>query len=205
MYYGERFNAISHLAGAVLAAAGAVVLIVVAALQGDPWKITSFSIYGAMLLIMYTSSTLYHSLRGPAKRIWSKLDHCSIYLLIAGTYTPFALVSLRGAWGWWLFGTVWGLGLAGIVQELWLAKGRRIVSLLIYMTMGWLAALAAGPLIDALTWPGFLWLVAGGLSYTVGIFFYIVDKKLRHAHGVWHMFVLAGSICHFIAVLFYVA
>lgn len=205
MYYGERFNAISHLVGAVLAVVGTVVLIVIASVERDPWKISSFSIYGAMLVIMYTASTLYHSLRGRAKRIWSKLDHCSIYLLIAGSYTPFALVSLRGAWGWSLFGAVWGLALVGIVQELWLAKGSRIASLLIYIAMGWLAAIAAGPLIDALSWHGFLWLVVGGLFYTIGIVFYVIDQRLRHAHGIWHIFVLAGSVCHFIAVLSYIA
>lgn len=205
MYYGERFNAISHLVGAVLAVAGAVMLIVIAALERDPWKISSFSVYGAMLVIMYTTSTLYHSLRGRAKRIWSKLDHCSIYLLIAGSYTPFALVSLRGAWGWSLFGAVWGLGLVGMVQELWLAKSRRITSLLIYIAMGWMATIAIGPLIEALSWRGFLWLLAGGLFYTIGIIFYVIDQRLRHAHGIWHIFVLAGSVCHFITVLRYVA
>jgi hemolysin III len=204
MYYGERFNSISHLVGAALAAVGAVLLIVLAARTGDPWKIASFSIYSTMLLAMYIASTLYHSLRGRAKRIWCKFDHCSIYLLIAGSYTPFALVSLRGAWGWSLLGAVWSLGLVGIVQEIWLAKGKRIGSLLIYMTMGWLALAVAGPLIQALTWPGFLWLAAGGMFYTVGIIFYAADKKLRYGHGVWHLFVLIGSACHFITVLFYV-
>ncbi|MBV6272355.1 hemolysin III family protein [Alcaligenaceae bacterium CGII-47] len=205
MYYGERFNAISHLVGAILAVAGTVVLVVIALFERDPWKITSFSVYGAMLVIMYTASTLYHSLHGRAKRIWNKIDHCSIYLLIAGSYTPFALVSLRGAWGWSLFGAVWGLALIGTVQELWLAKGRRILSLLIYIAMGWLAVIAAKPLIEALTLGGFLWLAAGGLFYTIGIIFYVMDQRLRHAHGIWHIFVLAGSVCHFITVLCYVA
>lgn len=205
MYYGERFNSISHLVGAALAAVAAVLLITLAARTGDPWKIASFSVYSTMLLAMYIASTLYHSLRGRAKRIWCTFDHCSIYLLIAGSYTPFALVSLRGAWGWSLLTAVWSLGLVGIVQEIWLSKGRRIGSLLIYLTMGWLAAVAAGPLVQALTRPGFLWLAAGGLFYTVGIAFYAADKKLRHGHGVWHVFVLMGSACHFITVLFYVA
>lgn len=205
MYYGERFNSISHLIGAALAALGTVLLIALAARTGDPWKITSFSIYGAMLLVMYIASTLYHSLRGRAKRIWGTLDHCSIYLLIAGSYTPFALVSLRGAWGWALLGAVWGLGVVGIAQEIWLARGKRVSSLLIYMAMGWLAVIAAEPLIRALTWPGFLWLAAGGLFYTIGIIFYANDEKMRHGHGVWHLFVLGGSICHFITILVYVA
>jgi hemolysin III len=205
MYYSEKFNSISHLAGAVLAAAGAVVLIALAARLGDPWKIVSFSVYGAMLQALYLTSTLYHNVRGPAKDVLRKFDHCAIYLLIAGTYTPFTLVSLRGAWGWSLFGTVWGLALLGIVQEIWLAKGARVMSLVIYVLMGWLAVTAIVPLIAALTWGGFIWLAAGGVLYTVGIFFYATDDKLRHGHGVWHLFVLGGSVCHYFSVLFYVA
>lgn len=205
MYYGERFNSISHLAGAALAVVGATVLIVLAARLGDPWKIVSFSIYGAMLLALYLSSTLYHSLRGRAKKVWCKFDHCAIYLLIAGSYTPFALVSLRGPWGWSLFGCVWGLAVFGIAQEIWLAKGQRLLSLFIYVLMGWLAIVAAVPLVQALGWEGFLWLAAGGLLYTVGIVFYVFDEKWRHAHGVWHLFVLGGSACHYFTVVSYVA
>lgn len=205
MYYGERFNSISHLAGAALAVVGAVALVILAARLGDPWKIVSFSVYGAMLLALYLSSTLYHSLRGRAKKIWCKFDHCAIYLLIAGSYTPFALVSLRGAWGWTLFGSVWGLAVFGIVQEIWLAKGQRLLSLFIYVVMGWLAVIAAVPLIEALGWEGFSWLAAGGLVYTVGIVFYVFDEKWRHAHGVWHLFVLGGSACHYFTVVSYVA
>ena len=205
MYHGEKFNSLSHLAGAVLAAAGAVALIVAAAQSGDPWKIVSFSIYGAMLLALYLSSTLYHSIRGPSKSVWRKIDHCAIYLLIAGSYTPFTLVTLRGAWGWALFGTVWGLAFLGIAQEIWLAKGRRILSLAIYVVMGWLALIAIVPLLAALDGAGFLWLAAGGLFYTVGIGFYATDHKLRHGHGIWHLFVIGGSACHYVTVLFYVA
>lgn len=205
MYYGEKFNSITHLVGAGLALMGACVLIFMAARMGDPWKIVSFSIYGGMLVVLYVFSTLYHSVRGRAKAVLQKFDHCSIYLLIAGSYTPFALVSLRGAWGWSLFGVVWGLALIGIVQEIWFAKGARVLSLVIYVLMGWLAVIAASPLWHALTPAGFAWLVAGGAFYTVGIIFYATDHKLRHGHGVWHLFVLAGSICHFLTVLFYVA
>lgn len=205
MYYGERFNSISHLIGALFAATGAMVLIFVAARLGDPWKIVSFSIYGAMLSALYVTSTLYHSVRGRTKNVMRKLDHCAIYLLIAGSYTPFTLVSLRGAWGWSLFGTVWGLALLGVIQELWLAKGARILSLVIYVLMGWLALVAIVPLISALSWGGFALLAIGGLFYTVGIIFYATDEKLRHGHGVWHLFVLGGSISHYFAVLFYVA
>ena len=191
--------------GAVLAAAGAAALVVLAARQGDPWKIVSFSIYGAMLFGLYAVSTLYHSTRGRVKDVFRKLDHCSIYLLIAGTYTPFTLVTLRGAWGWSLFGVIWGLAAVGITQEAWLAKGARIFSLVIYVLMGWLAVIAVGPLVAALTPAGFAWLAAGGLLYTGGIVFYALDEKLRHGHGVWHLFVLAGSISHYLAILLYVA
>ncbi len=205
MYRGELFNSITHLMGAVLAAAGAAVLVVLAARLGDPWKIVSFSIYGVMLLALYTLSTLYHSTRGKAKNVLRKLDQCSIYLLIAGTYTPFTLVTLRGAWGWSLFGVIWGLAVLGIVQEAWLGKGARILSLVIYVLMGWLSVIAVKPLLAALTPAGFAWLAAGGLFYTGGIFFYALDEKLRHGHGIWHLFVLAGSASHYLAILLYVA
>jgi len=205
MYYTERFNGYSHLAGTGLALAGSAVLIVLAARLGDPWKIVSFSIYGTMLVALYLFSTLYHSVRGRAKDVLRKFDHCSIYLLIAGSYTPFSLVSLRGAWGWSLLGVVWGLALLGILQEIWLTKGARVLSLVIYVLMGWLALVAVVPLWQALTPAGFAWLAAGGACYTLGIVFYATDHKLRHGHGVWHLFVLGGSSCHFFTMLFYVA
>ena len=205
MYYGERLNSSTHLMGTMLAAAGAAVLVVLAARLGDPWKIVSFSIYGATLFALYSLSTLYHSTRGKAKDVLRKLDQCSIYLLIAGTYTPFTLVSLHGAWGWSLFGAVWGLAALGIAQEAWLGKGARILSLVIYVLMGWLSVIAVKPLLAALTPAGFAWLAAGGLFYTVGIVFYALDEKLRHGHGVWHLFVLAGSASHYLAILLYVA
>lgn len=205
MYYGERFNSSTHLMGTVLAAAGAAVLVVLAARLGDPWKIVSFSIYGVMLLALYALSTLYHSTRGKVKRVLQKLDHCSIYLLIAGTYTPFTLVTLRGAWGWSLFGVIWGLAALGIAQEAWLGKGARVLSLVIYVLMGWLSVIAVKPLLAALTPAGFAWLAAGGLFYTGGIIFYALDERLQHGHGIWHMFVLAGSASHYLAILLYVA
>ncbi|MEK7755183.1 MAG: hemolysin III family protein [Acidobacteriota bacterium] len=205
MYYGERLNSFTHLAGALLAAAGAPVLIVLAARSGDAWKIVACSIYGAALLLLYGASTLYHSVRGRAKAILRKFDHCSIYLLIAGSYTPFALVTLRGPWGWTLFGLAWGLAAAGIAQEFVFGKGKRRLSMLIYVVMGWMAVAALGPLAEALGAPGFAWLLAGGLLYTGGIVFYLLDERVRHFHGVWHLFVLGGSAAHFIAVAFYVA
>ena len=169
MYYGERFNSISHLIGAGLALAGSALLIVLAARLGDPWKIVSFSVYGAMLVALYGFSTLYHSVRGRAKNVLRQFDHCSIYLLIAGSYTPFALVSLRGAWGWSLLGTVWGLGLLGILQEIWFAKGARVLSLVIYVLMGWLALVAVEPLWDALTPAGFASFVRAEVDRWAGI------------------------------------
>ena len=204
MYHGERFNSITHAVGAGQAAAGGAVLVTAAARDGDPWKITSFSIYAAMLLALYLTSSLYHGLRGVAKNVLRKMDHCAIYLLIAGTYTPFTLVTLRGAWGWSMFGAVWSLALLGIAQEIWYARGARILSLVIYMLMGWLAVTGIRPLVAALGWEGFAWLAAGGLLYTAGIGFYATDHKVRHGHGIWHLFVLGGSVCHYIAVLFYV-
>jgi hemolysin III len=206
MHHGERLNSYTHLFGAVAALAGVAVLVVLAAQQGDAWKLVSFSVYGASLFVLYLFSTLYHSTRGRAKLILAKLDHAAIYLLIAGSYTPFTLVTLRGAWGWSLFGTVWGLAVLGIVVDgLHNKNARRILPMVIYIMMGWLVLIAFKPLLAALPFAAVLWLVAGGLFYTLGIVFYALDKKLRHAHGIWHLFVLAGSISHYLAVLLYVA
>ncbi len=203
MYPGERFNAISHLIGAVLALAGLVVLVVLSSLKGDPWKVVSFTIYGSTLFLLYTLSTLYHSLRGRAKTILQKLDHIAIYLLIAGTYTPFTLITLRGVWGWSLFAAVWGLATLGIVLDTRHRDGPRVLQMIIYLLMGWLVLTALYPLIENFPTDGLRWLVIGGLFYTSGIIFYALDEKLRHAHGIWHLFVLAGSICHYVAILFY--
>ena len=204
MYYGERFNALTHLVGAILAIAGVVVLIVLAALDGDPWKVVSVSIYGVTLVLLYSFSVLYHSLRGRAKIILRKLDHHSIYWLIAGSYTPFCLVTLRGPWGWSLLGVVWGLAVLGSLQELRPQSGARILSLLIYVLMGWLALVALVPLVQALGLTGFAWVAAGGLFYTIGIVFYMLDTRFSHAHGIWHLFVIAGSAAHYVAILHYV-
>ncbi len=204
MYHGERFNSISHLVGAALALAGLVVLVVAASLKGDPWKIVSFSIYGASLFLLYTLSTLYHSLRGRAKQIFMKLDHIAIYLLIAGSYTPLTLVTLRGAWGWTLFGIIWGLAIAGIVVDSLHREGSRTIQMIIYIAMGWLILVAMYPLVLAMPAGGLFLLVLGGVFYTGGIYFFLVDEKMKHAHGIWHLFVLAGSISHFLAVLLYV-
>lgn len=206
MESGEKFNTWTHLAGAVLALAGAVVLIALGTLSGDVWKIVSFSIYGTTLVLLYTISTMYHNAaHGKMKVLFRQLDHNAIYLLIAGSYTPFSLVSLRGGWGWSLFGVVWGLALLGMFQESFVKQKTRAVSLLIYVTMGWVAIVALIPLVKVLSWSGFAWVMAGGLTYTVGIIFYLNDHKFEHWHGIWHLFVLAGSILHYVAILLYVA
>jgi hemolysin III len=204
MYHGERFNAWTHLIGALLSLVGTVILIVKAASTGDPWKIVSVSIYGATLIILYSTSTLYHSLRGRAKVILRKLDHLSIYLLIAGTYTPFCLVTLRGPWGWSLFIVVWGLALVGMLQEIKPRSEARVTSLVIYAVMGWVIIVAIKPLLDQFETAGFLWLATGGLLYTIGIVFYAFDSRFRHWHGIWHLFVIGGSLTQYIAVAFYV-
>jgi len=204
MYHGERFNSISHLVGAALALAGLVVLVVFASLQGDLWKIVSFSIYGTSLFLLYTLSTLYHSLRGRAKDIFRKLDHIAIYLLIAGSYTPLTLVTLRGAWGWTLFCIIWGLAIVGIIVDSLHRKGSRAVQMVIYLLMGWLIVVAIDPLVHALPDGGLALLVLGGVFYTSGIIFYAIDERMKHAHGIWHLFVLAGSISHFLALFIYV-
>jgi len=204
MYHGERFNSITHLVGAALALAGLVVLVVFAALKGDVWKIVSFSIYGGSLFLLYTLSTLYHSLRGRAKQIFMKLDHVAIYLLIAGTYTPLTLVTLHGAWGWSLFGIVWVLAVIGIVVDSLHRNGSRRIQMAIYFLMGWLIVVALYPLIQIMPTGGLVLLVLGGLFYTGGIVFYALDDRIKHAHGIWHLFVLAGSISHYLIMLFYV-
>jgi hemolysin III len=203
---GERFNALSHLLGTGLALLGTGVLIAFSRRSGDPWRVVSVTVYGVSLVAQYLSSYLYHAATGPRRPFLQKLDHCAIYLLIAGTYTPVTLVTLRGHGGWPLFATIASLALVGIAQEIWLTQRRRALSLAIYILMGWLAVVAIVPLVSALTYKGFLWLAAGGLLYTGGIPFYRAGKRgMRHGHGLWHLLVLAGSACHYLAVLFYVA
>jgi hemolysin III len=204
MYHGERLNAWTHLVGAILACLGAIWLLVLAALDGDLAKIVSVAIYGLSLILLYSISTLYHSLRGRTKLVMRKLDHLSIYLLIAGSYTPFCLVTLAGPWGWTLFGIVWGLAVIGMLQEIKPRSEARVLSLVIYAVMGWIVLVAVKPLLTALGGAGFAWLLAGGICYTVGIVFFVFDDRFRHWHGIWHIFVMVGSLLHFIAVLFYV-
>jgi hemolysin III len=206
MHFGERFNSISHLIGTVLSVAGLAALVTMASMEGDPYKVVSFAVYGAMLFALYLISTLYHWARNPrVKAILQKCDHSAIYLLIAGSYTPFTLVTLRGPWGWSLFGVSWGLAVLGIVQELTLGRRTRSVSMVLYVLMGWLALVAVRPLVSALPPAGTAWLVAGGVIYSAGIYFFINDERIRHGHGIWHLFVLAGSLCQFVSVARYVA
>jgi hemolysin III len=204
MVHGERFNSITHLVGTALAVSGSAVLISRAALDGDPWKIVSFSVFGAMLVVLYAVSTLYHAISAErAKAVLRRLDHCAIYLLIAGTYTPFTLVTLRGALGWALFATIWALAAYGIARA-WHDRSDRDPAVWPYLLMGWLGSVAVLPLIARLGAEGMLWLAAGGALYTAGILFFVNDTRWPHAHGIWHLFVMAGSAAHFVTVLQFV-
>ena len=205
MVRGERFNSMTHLVGTVLALIGASALVTSAAQHADARTITAVAVYGGMLVILYISSTLYHSLVGVAKRVFHVFDHCTIYLLIAGTYTPFMLVTLRGPWGWTLFALVWTLALAGVLKDALLHGRFRWISIVLYMLMGWLVVVAIGPLRRALPAAGIAWLLIGGIVYTVGMIFFALSKRVRYTHGVWHLFVLGGSVCHYVAVYRYVA
>jgi len=204
LYKGERFNSYTHLAGTIAATAGLIILLYLSLQQPDPWKTVSFAVYGTTLLLLYLFSTLYHSMRGKLKRIFQKFDHIAIYLLIAGTYTPFTLVTLRGELGWTLFAVVWGLAMLGIIIDLLPRKGHRILPIVIYLLMGWLVVTVVEPLTSVFPATGFSLLVAGGLFYTMGLIFYILDRYHPLAHGIWHLFVLAGSVSHFITVSVYV-
>lgn len=204
MYKGEKFNSFTHLAGSIASGIGLIVLLFIAIRQGDPWKVVSFGIYGVTLLTLYTFSTLYHSVKGKWKKTFQKFDHVSIYLLIAGTYTPFTLVTLRGDIGWTMFAIVWGLATIGIIVDLIPSNGKRILPIIIYLLMGWLVVIIVDPLVDGLSQQGFTWLAAGGMCYTLGLIFYGLDFKYKLAHGIWHLFVLAGSLSHFMTIIYYV-
>jgi hemolysin III len=200
----EVMNAVTHGIGTLLAVAGLVLLTVLAYLHGDIWHIVSFSIYGSTLVLLYLASTLYHSFTNErVKRIFKILDHSAIYLLIAGTYTPFTLVPLHGVLGWTVFGVVWGLAIIGIVLKVFFAGRFKFVSTMCYLGMGWFIVVAIKPLIATVPALGMSWLFVGGLFYTLGSVFYLW-KKIPYNHAIWHLFVLAGSVSHFIAVFFYV-
>ena len=197
----EVASALTHGLGAVASVAGGAVLVTLAAVFGDAWQVVGASVFCASLVLLYTASTLYHAVWHRAARPRLQVfDHCAIYVLIAGTYTPFTLVGLRGGWGWTLFGVVWGLAAAGVVFKLFCTGKFRRLSTFIYLGMGWMAVVATGPLVSALPVSALLWLVAGGLSYTAGTYFYL-NRRIPYAHAIWHLFVLGGSACHFVAVL----
>lgn len=196
----ELANALTHGVGALLSVAGLAVLTTSASIRSDVWAVTATAIFGATLVLLYTASTLYHALRGEElKRLLRKFDHASIFLLIAGTYTPFLLVNLRGAWGWSLFGVIWGLAIVGVAVKFWFAGQFRVASTLLYLAMGWLVVVALRPMLLAVPRNGLWLLLAGGLCYTVGTVFYLW-KRLPYHHALWHLFVLGGSVCHFFAV-----
>lgn len=200
----ELANQLTHGLGVFLSVAGLVLMVVFATLHGDAWHIVSTAIFGGALVLLYASSTLYHSFRSEQRRrVLQKFDHAAIFLLIAGTYTPFVLVTLRGAWGWSLFGVVWGLAVIGVALKFWFAGRFRFASTGIYLGMGWLVMIALKPLMAVLPAAGLRLLIAGGLCYTGGAVFYLW-KRLPYHHAIWHLFVLGGSACHWAAVFYYV-
>ncbi|MBA2238533.1 MAG: hemolysin III family protein [Lysobacter sp.] len=197
----EIASALTHGLGATAALAGGAVLVTLAAVHGDGWQLIGAIVFGASLLLLYLASTLYHAIQHPAAKGRLKVfDHCAIYVLIAGTYTPFTLIGLRGPWGWGLFAAIWSLALAGVVFKLFFTGRFKRLSTLIYIAMGWLIVVAIRPLLATLdTWT-FGWLLAGGLFYTLGTIFYH-RPALPYSHAIWHLFVIAGSVCHYVAVL----
>ena len=201
----EIAHSVTHGIGALLSVAGLVLLIVRAVGTGDPWRVVSFTIFGVTMVLLYTASTIYHALTPPrAKNVFKVLDHSFIYLLIAGSYTPFLLVSLRGGWGWTLFGVVWGVTIVGMVFKVWFAGRFRLVSTLLYIGLGWLCIIAVKPMMASVPGPGLAWLLAGGIAYTGGSVFYLW-RGMRFHHAIWHVFVLLGTACHFVAVYEYLS
>jgi hemolysin III len=200
----EVANCATHGVGLALSVAGFVALVALAYAHGDAWHLASCGVYGASLVALYLASTLYHGARAPrAKQFFQALDHCGIYILIAGTYTPFTLVTLRGPWGWTLFGLVWGLALAGILFRLLFGTRYRPLAVASYVVLGWLCVVAVKPILELVPLGALAWIAAGGLTYTAGVFFFAA-KRIPHHHAIWHLFVLGGSICHYVAVLLYV-
>lgn len=198
----EITNAILHGIGAGLSIAALVILIVFASIRGDARYVVSYTIYGSTLVLLYLASTLYHSLpRGKGKDVFEIFDHSAIYLLIAGSYTPLSLVALKGPLGWTIFGIVWGISVIGIIFKVFWVKKFMILSTVLYIVMGWLIIIAIKPLMEFMNTTSLVFLVAGGLSYTVGTIFY-VWRKMKYHHAIWHLFVLGGSICHFFTMIF---
>ena len=198
----EVINSLTHAIGLLLSIAGTAVLVASASVQGDPWKIVSFSVFGASLALLYGASMLYHGSRRPHWRaLYKMLDHCAIFALIAGTYTPFLLVNMRGTVGWTLFGVIWGLAFAGIILKLRFGNRYKLARVGIYLAMGWLVMFASGELMDTVSPLGFWLLLAGGITYTAGVVFYLADR-LPYNHAIWHLFVVGGSVCHFYAIYY---
>jgi len=197
---GEYWNVVTHGAGAVAAVAGTALLVVHASLRGDVWEIVGVSVFGASAILLYLASAMYHAARDPARKERLRLlDLGAIYLLIAGTYTPFMIDELRGGWGWSLFGVIWGLALIGSLLQTGVLGRFRALSTGIYLAMGWLVLIAAVPIVRELPRPALVWLVLGGVAYTAGTPFFL-NERMRHAHPIWHLFVLAGTACHAVAI-----
>ena len=200
----EVANAVTHGTGVLLSVAGLTAMVLLAAWTGDAWKVWSVVVFGVSMTLLYLCSTLYHAIPpGSVKKFFRKLDHSAIYLLIAGTYTPFLLVSLRGAWGWSLFGVIWGMAVVGCAFKAFFVGKWDKVSTAMYLLMGWTALVAIKPVIEAVPTGGIILMALGGLAYTVGVFFYIYDR-IPYNHAIWHGFVMAGTAFHFFGVLFYV-
>lgn len=200
----EVLHASTHGAGVLLSIVGLSWMLYLSINAADPWRIVASSIYGTTLIALFLASTVYHGFHNSRHRdLFKLLDHCAIYLLIAGTYTPFLLVAMRTNTGWWLFGTVWALATAGIVKKLWFRHRFPRVALASYLVMGWLIVIAAPQVAAAIGSDGMAWLIAGGLCYTFGAVFYVADR-MPFNHTVWHVFVLGGGICHFLGVVWYV-
>ena len=202
----EMANSLSHGFGLLAAVVSAPVLIYAMVNHGSVANIVAACVFSLTMALLYLSSTLYHALPyGRAKRVFAKIDHCAIYLFIAGSYTPFALGVLHGAWGWSLFGVIWGLAAFGLVLKVFDRLSHPLLSTGLYLAMGWLVLIAAVPLLERVSVAGVLWLVAGGLSYTAGVVFFLTDHRVRFGHFIWHLFVMGGTACHFFAVLWYSA
>lgn len=201
----EILNSITHGIGALLSIAALVILIIVAGKYGDIWHLVSFSIYGSTLILLYLSSTLYHSFKNSrVKNLFARFDHISIFLLIAGTYTPILLTSIRGVWGWTLFGIIWGLALVGaVIRSIYLYRFRKLM-VTVYLGMGWMFVLAGKQIFTSLPFISLTFLILGGVAYSAGVIFYMW-RKLPYSHGIWHLFVLAGSMLHFFAIYFSVS
>ena len=204
---GEEFaNSVSHGIGLIAALVGVPFLITQSAKSGNAAAVIGAGVFSATMIFLYMASTLYHALTaGKLKYRFRLIEHAAIYLLIAGTYTPFTLGLLRGAWGWTLFGLIWALAIAGIVLKMFIKTSRPVLSAVLYLAMGWLIVIAAQPLMTYMPTAGLRWLIAGGLAYTVGIIFFAIDTRLRYSHLVWHLFVITGTTCHYFAVLWYAA